>query len=549
MSLEAMAAAAAAVAETQLPIRPASRSSAEQRNLPPASRLQVLDKHTAVMPPSAEQAPTHCDQAKNLLSGDGHRDDDDPGGGGNNDNDNDHNSENENDGDGEGLASRHSSSLTSESTGAETDPFESDYSCPVAPPAKSTQSFENHPHPLQEKQTQQQHQSRLNVDLHGNKATKHTLGDKRVDIDASSRNAAGNGHTGISADAEVVYIDNAAAVPRGTTVVRHVIHPFPPHAAAPPPLVQPPKKRRVPPDGPSLLSSQHKSRRHYEVDTKGDTEFKDEAPLTERHVSGGGEGFKGEEGEGVQVQRHSRDVAKLDVPETERVYDHDGSNRPSLNKLKSNSKPTLIVPPQSSSNCTALASVTISASATTTTTSTSRTAVTTSKNKRAADHAPLLPPSHRQQASPPPQSQSQAQVQTQAQIQCQAQIQTQGQAQPARDVRQDLDKMMDAFPAEMLLDLAGSTSAEVRRMNEDERALVHYKRRLRNRESAKRSRARRQATIGDIQTELEELRQVTSHILDRCMSFARTNQRQEMEIVTLRKEKSFLETLLRSSDA
>lgn len=105
----------------------------------------------------------------------------------------------------------------------------------------------------------------------------------------------------------------------------------------------------------------------------------------------------------------------------------------------------------------------------------------------------------------------------------------------------------DVFPASVLLDLAGSTSAEVRRMNEDERALVHYKRRLRNRESAKRSRARRQATIGDIQSELEDLRSLTAGLVDRCMGFARMSERQAQEIETLRKEKQLLESLLRSS--
>lgn len=104
----------------------------------------------------------------------------------------------------------------------------------------------------------------------------------------------------------------------------------------------------------------------------------------------------------------------------------------------------------------------------------------------------------------------------------------------------------DSFPAEMLLDLAGSTSAEVRRMNEDERALVHYKRRLRNRESAKRSRARRQATISDIQGELEDLREVTASLVDRCVTFARVNDRQSQELETLRKEKQLLESMLRS---
>lgn len=107
----------------------------------------------------------------------------------------------------------------------------------------------------------------------------------------------------------------------------------------------------------------------------------------------------------------------------------------------------------------------------------------------------------------------------------------------------------DHFPAEMLLDLAGSTSAQVRRMNDDERALVHYKRRLRNRESAKRSRARRQATISDIQAELDDLRQLTSSLVDSCLALSRTNGKQSQELETLRKENHLLESLLRSSDS
>lgn len=105
------------------------------------------------------------------------------------------------------------------------------------------------------------------------------------------------------------------------------------------------------------------------------------------------------------------------------------------------------------------------------------------------------------------------------------------------------------FPAEMLLDLAGSTSAEVRRMNEDERALVHYKRRLRNRESAKRSRARRQATIHDIQVEVEALRHDTASLLDKCVAFAQIIHRQSLELDTVKKEKMLLEAMLRAAAA
>lgn len=101
------------------------------------------------------------------------------------------------------------------------------------------------------------------------------------------------------------------------------------------------------------------------------------------------------------------------------------------------------------------------------------------------------------------------------------------------------------FPASALLDLAGSTSAEVRRMNDTERALVHYKRRLRNRESAKRSRARRQATITEIQGEVEALRADTAGLVDKCVSFASVIARQALELETVRKEKVLLEAMLR----
>lgn len=103
------------------------------------------------------------------------------------------------------------------------------------------------------------------------------------------------------------------------------------------------------------------------------------------------------------------------------------------------------------------------------------------------------------------------------------------------------------YSAEMLIDLAGSTSAKVRRMSDNERALVHYKRRLRNRESAKRSRARRQATLKEIQKELTDLRDVTASLLDRCMRLAHESDRQQTDITILRKERALLESLLRGN--
>ncbi len=95
------------------------------------------------------------------------------------------------------------------------------------------------------------------------------------------------------------------------------------------------------------------------------------------------------------------------------------------------------------------------------------------------------------------------------------------------------------FPADALLDLSGSSSAEVRRMGENERALVHYKRRLRNRESAKRSRARRQATITELSIEIKALRQETAY-------FAEIIHRQALELSTAMKERNLYLSMLQN---
>lgn len=98
---------------------------------------------------------------------------------------------------------------------------------------------------------------------------------------------------------------------------------------------------------------------------------------------------------------------------------------------------------------------------------------------------------------------------------------------------------------EKLLDLAGSTSAAVRKMGSDERALVHYKRRLRNRESAKRSRARRQQTMCEIQVEVEDLREVANGLVERCVRLAREGEDKNAIIEVMRKERAVLEGMLR----
>jgi len=64
-----------------------------------------------------------------------------------------------------------------------------------------------------------------------------------------------------------------------------------------------------------------------------------------------------------------------------------------------------------------------------------------------------------------------------------------------RKERRALENKM--FPKEVLGDLHGTTSIDVRRMTEEERKLVYFKRKLRNRESAKRSRMKRQQAQRD----------------------------------------------------
>lgn len=83
-------------------------------------------------------------------------------------------------------------------------------------------------------------------------------------------------------------------------------------------------------------------------------------------------------------------------------------------------------------------------------------------------------------------------------------------------------------------------------MSSSERSAVLEKRKIRNRLSAKRSRARRQATLNDIEAEVGELRDVAARLLARCAQLARASEAQTAEAETLRKEKALLESMLRS---
>lgn len=79
------------------------------------------------------------------------------------------------------------------------------------------------------------------------------------------------------------------------------------------------------------------------------------------------------------------------------------------------------------------------------------------------------------------------------------------------------------FPRALLRNLSGTTSAEVRKMSSEERALVLFKRKLRNRESARRSRQKRQATLSDLHEELAELATVAARMVDLGAKLHATN--------------------------
>ncbi len=79
------------------------------------------------------------------------------------------------------------------------------------------------------------------------------------------------------------------------------------------------------------------------------------------------------------------------------------------------------------------------------------------------------------------------------------------------------------FPRALLSNLDGTTSAEVRKMTSEERELVLYKRKLRNRESARRSRQKRQATLADLHDEIGELTNVAKRMVDLGASLHATN--------------------------
>ena len=81
------------------------------------------------------------------------------------------------------------------------------------------------------------------------------------------------------------------------------------------------------------------------------------------------------------------------------------------------------------------------------------------------------------------------------------------------------------FPKELLRNLDGTTSAQVRKMNTTERDLVLFKRKLRNRESARRSRIKRQATLAELQAEVDAISAYVEKVVISAIGLKKDNDR------------------------
>lgn len=88
---------------------------------------------------------------------------------------------------------------------------------------------------------------------------------------------------------------------------------------------------------------------------------------------------------------------------------------------------------------------------------------------------------------------------------------------PGKIRRKRLTKEEEArFPAAQLEDLSGTTAARSRKMSHDERELMLHKRRLRNRESAARSRDKQRRTTAELAAEVDALVQRTRLLTEAC---------------------------------
>lgn len=113
--------------------------------------------------------------------------------------------------------------------------------------------------------------------------------------------------------------------------------------------------------------------------------------------------------------------------------------------------------------------------------------------------------------------------------------------------RRRLTKEEEArFDVVDLRDLKGSTAAKSRKMTVEERDIMLHKRRLRNRQSAARSRDRQRKTIMDVGNELDELAKLASTLLTRCEKLEKHAHELRKENDHLRKENGDLKKVTNS---
>eukprot|EP00177_Eucheuma_denticulatum_P008178 GFKZ01014886.1.p1 GENE.GFKZ01014886.1~~GFKZ01014886.1.p1 ORF type:complete len:348 (-),score=62.99 GFKZ01014886.1:1763-2770(-) len=121
--------------------------------------------------------------------------------------------------------------------------------------------------------------------------------------------------------------------------------------------------------------------------------------------------------------------------------------------------------------------------------------------------------------------------------------------EPAISLKEKREREARQFPKEILGNLDGTTSAEVRKMNATERELVLYKRKLRNRESARRSRQKRQATLAELQEEVDDLMQVTGRMVEVGISLHEENVKLRDRLALANKEVARMRTVFGENDA
>lgn len=121
--------------------------------------------------------------------------------------------------------------------------------------------------------------------------------------------------------------------------------------------------------------------------------------------------------------------------------------------------------------------------------------------------------------------------------------------EPSISLKEKREREARQFPKEILGNLDGTTSAEVRKMNATERELVLYKRKLRNRESARRSRQKRQATLAELQEEVDDLMQVTGRMVEVGISLHEENVKLRDRLALANKEVARMRTVFGENDA